>query len=129
MSKNDYVVEDLLALSPEDYVYVASVYTQDPEGTEHAFDNANKTAAWLASKGVKVFAPISHSHPISKLIPKEMNTHAFWMAQDYPMVRHAAALVFTRMPGFEKSKGMRMEKNWANKQGKPVYFLEWPLDV
>lgn len=126
---NDQVAKLLSTLPIEDYVYVASVYTQDPLGFENAFDNANTVGAWLVERGVHVFVPIAHSHPISLKVPKELNTHATWMAQDYPMVYRAAAIILTYMPGWEKSKGMAMEAAWAREQGKPVYELQWPLNV
>lgn len=125
---NDQVVKLLSTLADHEYVYVASVYTQDPLGLENAFSNANTVGAYLVKHGINVFVPIAHSHPISLLVSPELNTHETWMAQDYPMVYHAAAIVLTKMPGWQKSKGMAMEASWARKWGKPVYELDWPLD-
>lgn len=110
-----------------DYFYVASVYTQDPEGPEHAFDNASKAGAWLVKQGVHVMVPIAHSHPISRHLPKELNTHDVWMKQDFPLVANAKGIILVEMPGFEKSKGMTMEAAWCKAWGKPTFRLSWPL--
>lgn len=110
-----------------DYYYVATVYTQDPDGPEHAFANAAVAGAWLARRGVHVLVPITHSHPIAEKMPAGTSTHDLWMAQDFPLVKHAKGLILVEMPGHDRSKGMAMEYAWAKAWDKPIYRLPWPL--
>lgn len=128
MKHNEYVAKQLKETPAVDYWYCATPYTKVPEGYEYAMENATAVGAWAVEHGINVFVPIAHSHPISLKVNPELNTHKTWMAQDKPMVFHAIGLIIAKIPGWQDSKGIAMEIAWAKEQGKPVYYLEWPLN-
>jgi len=122
------IIDSILDIQEEhDYFYMASCYSQHPDGIDVAMDQACIAAAWLMQRGVHILAPIPHSHPIQAKLPKETWAHDFWMAQDFPLVAHAKGVILVEMPGWEKSKGMTMEAAWAKAWKKPVFRLSWPL--
>lgn len=111
----------------QEVTYLMIPYTWNPE---KSFEIANKVAADLMRKGIVVFSPISHSHPIADhLDPKLRLSQSFWMNMDLPILSlcKRAYLVVIGENGLdliEKSKGCQSEINCANKLNIPIekYF-------
>ena len=110
--------------------YLATPYSEYPGGYEAAAELSAKLAARLLEAGVPVFAPIAHSHPISKHVSVVSNTdHDFWMNVDAPFMEAAHGLVIVTAPEWEESRGMRQEIDTFTKAGKPVvyWYPEYPI--
>lgn len=103
--------------------YMASPYTAYPEGIEEAFHLACAVAGAFIQRGMIVFSPIAHSHPLVELGGVE-NTHEVWMEQDLHILAKCDALLAIKAPGWENSKGMKMEIEEAGRLGIPVIYYD-----
>lgn len=108
------------------YWYLATPYTKYEEGLEAAYIEASTAAGVLLKQGVHTFCPIAHSHPIAAYGDIEPTSHKIFMPLDHQFMTPAHGLIVVMMPGYEKSKGIRIEYDTFNEQGKPIYFLSWP---
>ena len=109
------------------YMYLATVYSQHPQGIHVAFEDAARAAAWFVGMGVTVFCPIAHTHPIAIHGDLDPRDHAIWIPLDKPFMRSAQGLIVVKMPGWEKSKGIKIEIEEFEKAKKPIFYFDWPL--
>jgi hypothetical protein len=101
--------------------YLASPYTSDHQPTCHErYHLACKAAAHLMQQGHVVFSPIAHSHGIARFVAG--HTHGFWMLQDLPFLDFADRMVVLTLPGWEESRGIKQEIEYARDKGIPVEF-------
>lgn len=124
------IVAFMLTAQGDGFWYVATPYTRYPGGHENAFIDASIAGAWLVERGVHVFVPITHSHPIATRggLPEELNTLRVWMDQDGPFMAAAVGLCIVQMPGWDSSAGIAEEFKHFSRAGKPVVQLRWPLE-
>jgi hypothetical protein len=108
------------------YYYVATPYSKYPQGIEAAFREACRAAAWLTLEGVRVYCPISHTHPIAIYGGIDPMRHDIWLPADKPLMDGAVGLIVCMMATWEQSYGIGVEIDEFRKAGKPVYFMEWP---
>lgn len=104
-------------------IYLASPYSH-PDATvrEVRFQQACRAAATLMRCGIHVFSPVAHSHPIAQHgLPTSWE---FWRAVDLQYLRQCEALVLLRLPGWERSVGVRAEIALARQWGMPVIELD-----
>jgi hypothetical protein len=103
--------------------YLAIPYCWNPE---KSFDIANIVAAELMQKGLIVFSPISHSHPISHYMDKTFQfDHNFWMKEDLAVLENCKDLMIISYgkDGDEliaKSKGCQYELSLAKALNLPI---------
>lgn len=107
--------------------YMASVYTQFPKGLEEAYIEASKCAATLLKRGMNVFSPIAHSHPIAVYGSIDKIDHDFWMRLDIAILDECDEMLVVMMPGWRDSRGIAAEIKHARETGKPISFLSWPM--
>lgn len=84
-------------------------------------------------KGYVVFCPIAHSHPVAEAMGSRATDHNFWMVQDLPLLAKASRLVILKLPGWEYSKGIAEESDFARANGIPIEHMaptgeEWIED-
>ena len=100
--------------------YLGTPYRADPVNN---FNRVNSLAAALLEKGINVFSPISHSHPIGAILPPEVNaSHQFWMSVDEPFMWLCDGLIVVQAPGWEASRGLAEEIGHFKGQGKPIIY-------
>lgn len=107
------------------FIYLASPYSDaDSAIREYRYREACKAAATIMEHGRAVFAPIAHSHPISNYMAEALRvSHAFWMAQDLPILRYASELWVLTLDGWEMSRGIRRERDYAGSIGLQIKFF------
>lgn len=127
-ASNAETIAYMLTIQGSGYWYIASPYTKYPNGRQAAADDATMAGAWLVRRGVHVFVPITHSHPISQFLPRELDTLQTWMDQDHPLMACAVGLCVVKMPTWDESTGIAEEIKTFEQAGKPVVKLAWPLD-
>lgn len=128
LKKEDELLQLKYLTSNNNYIYLATVYSKHSKGIHQAFEEAARAASWFVEKGIHVFCPIAHTHPIAiygKLDPKD---HDLWMPADAPFIAGATGLVVVKMPGWKDSVGIGMEIESFEKAGKPIFYFNWPLD-
>ena len=104
-------------------IYLACRYSGTREEQEMRFLRVNQVAAKLMLQGHIVFSPISHSHPISKYIPQDSDTHEFWLGQDQSFLNWADQLWILTDDCWWKSVGVLIEMNIMSRQHKLIKYI------
>jgi nucleoside 2-deoxyribosyltransferase len=105
-------------------VYLASPYSHDDAHVRRRrFEAACRAAAQLMERGEAVFSPIAHSHPIEEHMGDVHDTE-WWMRLDMPFMQMADELVILRLPGWDVSRGVALERQFFEGVGRPVRFMD-----
>lgn len=105
------------------FTYLASPYSHpDPAVRLRRFDEVCLVASRLMGAGEAIFCPIAHSHPIdsAESLPQ---TTGFWMAQDIPILRHAAKVKVLMLAGWNTSNGIAAELKTAALLNIPIEYI------
>lgn len=104
------------------FIYLASPYSHaDPAIREERYIAACKKTAQYASKGIAIFAPIVHSHPVAAYMdPADCLNFNLWMKLDLPILKDAAELHVLCIDGWRTSKGVTREMEFAEQCGIPI---------
>ena len=106
--------------------YLASPYAKYAEGKEVAHKHACEAAAELIARGIPVFSPIAHSHPIAKYGDLDHSSHDLWLPLDERYLEAAYGIIILQMPGWDESKGIGHEIRFCRNRGKPRVYMRWP---
>ena len=106
-------------------VYLASPYTaKTAKQREQRFRAVCKKAAELMLAGEEIFCPIAHSHPIEVHGMDERQSGDFWLRQDFAVLDSCKKMIVYCMPGWQESKGIAREVEFATAKGIPIEFIE-----
>ncbi len=98
-------------------IYIASPYSDtSAKIREIRFQQACEHAANLFLGGYSAFSPIAHSHPISNYLPESTNNWEFWRDYDLEMLDLCDELHVLCIDGWDKSRGVKEEIEYANKK-------------
>jgi len=105
--------------------YLACPYSSpDKSLVEWRYQQATKAAGWLLTKrGLNVFSPITHSHPLHKAAGGCPGDWKFWEKIDREYLSCSQRLVVLMLAGWRKSVGVQAEIKIAEEQGIPVEYL------
>lgn len=106
------------------FFYLATPYSKWKGGLDDAFGLAAREAARLMRRGIPVFSPIAHSHPIAVHGGIDPLSHDFWLPADAPMMAAATGLIVLRADGWEQSYGIGEEIKAFKAAGKPVLYID-----
>ena len=109
--------------------YLATPYSGHPDGLLSAHQDACEEAAVLLLAGINVFCPIAHSHSIAIHGGLNPLDYGIWMPADEPFMNHAVGLLVSLMEGWSESHGVLQEIKYFQKARKPIYALEYPLQL
>ena len=115
---------ELSALCGMGLVYLGTPYTKFPDGIEAAFIAAAQITAALLRRGVKVYSPIAHTHPVAvygRIDPLDLS---IWLPFDEAMMARSDALLVAQMESWEISKGLAHEVDYFLTHDKPVLYLD-----
>lgn len=105
-------------------VYLACPYSDpSPEVREQRFQAVNKAASKLMREGIKVFSPISHSHPIA-LAGGLPTGWLFWAEYDRAVMECCNKVIVLMLPGWDTSREVFCEVMLAGSMQLPVEYLE-----
>lgn len=104
--------------------YLATPYSKYCKGIDVAFEHAAALAAKLLIKGVKVFSPITLTHPMAIYGHIDPLDHKIWIPFDETMMRMADALIVAMMDGWRESFGIAHEIRYFTGDNKPVVYLD-----
>lgn len=103
-------------------IYLAAPYSHiEPLVREFRFNAACLAAAKLIDRGIVVYSPISHSHPIAQT-GRIDGSWATWGKQCLALLDVCTYLLVLMLPGWEKSVGLKAEIDFCNAKGVPVLF-------
>lgn len=113
--------------------YICSVYSLDHTSDslrdiavrEERYRYACQKAGEFMNKGIVVYSPIAHNHPIASMVELPKDWH-FWCRMDMPMVILSSGLIVLKMPGWERSTGVQAEITYAESLGLPIEYVECP---
>jgi len=104
--------------------YLATVYSKHPDGLEAAFQMASRAAGRLLQRGVCVYSPIAHTHPIAIHGGLDPYDHGIWLPFDEKMMQRCDGILVLRTAGWETSKGINAELAYFGRQNKPIYYTD-----
>ncbi len=119
------LIERLLNIEGESFWYFASPYSKYPDGIEAAFQEVSRGAGQLIAKGVRLYCPIAHTHPIAIYSGLDPLDHTIWLPADLPFMNIAKGLIVYKMPTWKDSYGVSVEIDMFKEQNKPVEYMEW----
>lgn len=107
--------------------YLASPYSHAEESVMiERFQAAEEAAVKLLKLGIYVFAPIPYNHPWKKYgLPPEFT---FWEEFDKTYIDKLDGVIVLTIPGWDASRGVKAEVEYAESKGMPVYFIS-PEDI
>jgi hypothetical protein len=103
--------------------YLASPYSGTIQEEYNRFHQVCKVAGRIISPDNHVFSPISHSHPIAVRCDLPVN-HDYWLQFNRSWIEWADEIAVAMIPGWDNSKGVNWEIAEAERQNKPVRYLE-----
>lgn len=104
-------------------VYLACPYSHPDRAVRVArFEAANRAAGLLMSRGMLVFSPISHTHPIAECCDLPLGWE-FWHAYDRVFIEHANAIYVLCIDGWMESVGVQAELEIARELGLAVHHV------
>lgn len=105
-------------------VYLAIPYSDpDPRVRQERFEKANKAAGCLMRNGLKVFSPISHTHPIACACDLPLGWE-YWESFDRLFLSISCRFYVLKLDGWKKSKGIKAETKIAEELELKIHYLE-----
>ncbi len=103
--------------------YVASPYWHPSEPVLQARVTAARIATGeMVRQGVPAFSPVSYTHTI--LEETGARPPQGWYGFDLHFLQHAREMIILKLPGWEESRGIMIEKAFAHGRGIPVSHSE-----
>jgi hypothetical protein len=124
-SKSDKRDEKISILLERKIVFISSPYSHpDDEIRESNFKIVSKLAAELNSKGIVAVSPITYGHTLLNF--KEMPTDwEFWKEFCLTFLEKSSEVIVYKMPGWENSRGMKEEIEFAKNLNIPIRYMEY----
>ena len=117
-------------LPTDELCYLCSPYSSpDPAVRELRYRQAVQATAYLIRRGLAVFSPIIHSHPVADLGGDLAGDWSFWRRQDELFMDAClGGIVVLKLPGWESSVGVQAEIAYMRAKRRPVEYLD-PEDI
>jgi Domain of unknown function (DUF1937)./MazG nucleotide pyrophosphohydrolase domain. len=110
------------------YIYLASPYKHDDQRVMNArYQLALQFTAFHVLNGGHVYSPIVHNHYINSLSLRVNSTPKhwdFWHSYDKNVLGRSDKLWVLRLPGWDKSEGVREETAFARRLGITVEYVD-----
>jgi hypothetical protein len=105
------------------FVYLASPYSHNDQNVRYQrYVQATEAVLEIARAQVCVYSPIVHWHAaaVEQGLPYDAE---FWRSQNEPIIYSSSELWVLCLDGWRQSKGIKMEKEFAEKQNLTVRHL------
>lgn len=110
------------------FIYLASPHSDDePKVRQWRHDRVCEYAANLIRMGNIVFCPIAHSHSMAErmVTPSNNPSYVDWQHIDEFYLKRADILMIYALPGWEESYGIKMEIDFAARNGKSIIVIPY----
>lgn len=105
------------------YTYLASPYSHpNPVVRWVRYVRVCVKAGRLMQQGEHIFCPLAHSVTIGRRLGIE-DDWEFWMEQDFTMLANASKMKVWMIDGWDISKGINREINFAKDLGIPIEYI------
>jgi hypothetical protein len=104
--------------------YLASPYSHpDKEIRKQRFEEVCKAVAYLMNKGVLVFSPIVHCHPVAEVaeLPKGFE---YWKDYDERMISVCDRFLVFQLQGWKESESVKREIEFACRLARTIYWVD-----
>ena len=101
-------------------IYLATPYSKYHRGQDEAFIAAANIAGRLIARGLDVFSPIVHGHPLAVYGGVPQFDAALWERVNRPYLEWCDELYVATMPGWQDSKGIAHEIKYFADNGLPI---------
>lgn len=101
-------------------IYLATPYSKYHRGQDEAFIAAANIAGRLIARGLDVFSPIVHGHPLSEYGGLDRLDHQMWMRINQPYLEWCDELYVATMQGWQASAGVEAEIKYFADNGLPI---------
>lgn len=112
-------------------IYIASPYTSPLAGDLAIMAQKNRylkavefQTFLMLTNGPPAFSPIVYCHPIALANPGMGTDAAYWQRFNMAFIRKAEAIFALCLPGWEQSKGMKVELQVAKMLDIPVVYYD-----
>lgn len=103
--------------------YLCSPYSHDNPAVRHMrFVEACLAIAWARNKGIYLFSPIAHSHPIAEICGLPLDA-AFWRTYNCRAIASFPSLFVLTIDGWKESIGIKDELREGREQKKKLFML------
>ena len=105
-------------------IYLACPYSDKDRSVRISrFKAANRAAGKLMNKGLYVFSPISHTHPIAEECKLPIGWE-YWQGYDRKCLSNCKKMIILKLPGWKNSKGVAGEIEIAKELGIEIGYME-----
>lgn len=105
------------------FYYLGSPYSNQPAGLDAAHKAVCVEAGRLISRGLAVYSPIAHMHPIARYGLIDPHAHDIWIPIDEPLMAAAKGLIVLTLDGWSQSVGLGYEISFFEEKGLPVVYM------
>jgi len=106
-------------------IYIGSPYSHsDPEVVEENYRRVSRLAAKLCSQGHVAFSPITYGH-VLLTFEKMPGDWEFWKSFCISFLEKSDELLVYKMPGWENSRGLAAEIEFATEKNIKISWLEY----
>ena len=103
-------------------IYVASPYSHEsPFVREDRFRAVEQFTAKLIKTGVKAFSPIAAFHHMVRQFALPTDAK-YWSEFNYHFLKNSDRLYILQLEGWDTSKGVQMEIEWARELYIPIFY-------
>jgi hypothetical protein len=107
------------------FAYIASPYSSPSDTIRHKrFQLAELYTAKCLREKDWVYSPIVHCHELAQRYNLPTNA-AYWLEYNYAMLERADSIRLLQLPGWEHSKGVEAELNFATEKGLQVIHIDY----
>ena len=108
--------------SSEIYYLAVPYSAPDAETREYRYEMVTKLASVLVAGGLRVYSPITHSHPMcDHNTGNHIQDWWGWLEFERPFMEFCTQLIVYCLPGWMDSSGVKLEMKTM--KGKPVHYV------
>lgn len=105
-------------------IYLASPFSHpDPDVRRTRYEQVTKLTVDLLKEGKHVFSPIAYSYEMAERFGL-CGSWDFWEKLDLDFLIRCDELWVLMLPGWDQSRGVEAEIDFAQRHGIPVTYLE-----
>ena len=110
-------------MDTEHFWYFGTEYSKYRYGTYNAWLMACREAAALIKRGISIYSPIAHTHPIAVYGEIDPLDHDIWLPADEPFMRAARGMILLMTPDWRTSRGLKHEVEFFTAAEKPIIYM------